>query len=54
MTPRDPRVGGDGPAAFLIDANYDLTSDSAAIDAGDPNLIASYDFLYRSRVPVAG
>ncbi len=38
--PVDPRPGGDGPAAFFINANYQITSASAAIDnAWEPTAI---------------
>ena len=54
MAPRDPRPGSDGPAAFFLDANYDLTASSAAIDTALTGFEPTYDFLYRSRVPIAG
>ena len=33
--PIDPRPGSDGPAAFYLDANFDLQANSAAIDAAN-------------------
>jgi hypothetical protein len=51
---RDPRPTADGPAEFFIDANFDLTANSAAIDAANPGLAPAVDFLYRSRVRIAG
>ena len=36
VAPFDPRPGADGPGEFFQDANFDLTSASAAIDAALP------------------
>jgi hypothetical protein len=54
VSPRDPRPGSDGPATFFIDANFDLTLASAAIDAAKNSLAPATDFLSRSRVTVPG
>jgi hypothetical protein len=52
--PRDPRPNGDGPGRFFVDANYDLTVKSAAIDAALESVAPSYDFLDRGRVRIPG
>ena len=54
VAPRDPRPGSDGPATFFLDANFDLQSNSAAIDAADESYAPTVDFLYRGRVRIAG
>ncbi len=54
VAPRDPRPGGDGPATFFLDANFDLTASSAAIDAANSALAPNLDFLFRGRVRIAG
>ena len=54
VAPRDPRPGSDGPATFFLDANYDITVKSAAIDAAINSLAPSLDFLYRGHVKVTG
>ena len=54
VAPRDPRPGAGGPAGFFLDANFDLTADSAAIDAAIEGFLPSYDLLYRSRVDIPG
>lgn len=54
VAPRDPRPGSDGPATFFIDANFDLTRGSAAIDAANNAAAPTTDFLYRNRVTVTG
>ncbi|WP_406696071.1 S8 family serine peptidase [Singulisphaera sp. Ch08] len=54
ISPRDPRPGGDGPASFFVDANFNLTYASAAIDAGNDDVAPPTDFLLRNRVEVAG
>ena len=51
---RDPRPGADGPAIFFLDANYDLTNKSIAIDAADNSQAVPVDFLYRGRIKIAG
>jgi hypothetical protein len=51
---RDPRPGADGPGVFFQDANFSLTSASAAIDAALPSIAPPVDFLYRSRVRIPG
>ena len=50
----DPRPGADGPGEFFQDANFDLTTKSAAIDAAIPSIAPPYDLLYRSRVRIPG
>ncbi len=50
VSPRDPRPTVDGPANFFLDASFDLTQTSAAIDRANPTYAPSIDFLYRSRV----
>ena len=53
VSPRDPRPGSDGPADLFVDANFDLTTQSAAIDnAWEPTAIPT-DILGRSEVKVA-
>ena len=51
---RDPRPGSDGPAIFFLDANFDLTRNSIAIDAADNSQAPPVDFIYRGRVKIAG
>jgi large repetitive protein len=50
VSPRDPRPGFDGPAAFFLDTNFDLTGGSAAIDRSNPAFAPQTDFLGRSRM----
>ncbi|HEY2159534.1 MAG TPA: hypothetical protein VGH33_28170, partial [Isosphaeraceae bacterium] len=58
VAPRDPRPapGGDGPGAFFVEANFDLTSKSAALDKSvtgtSPWVVipTATDILYRGRV----
>ena len=50
VAPRDPRPGADGPATFFLDANFDLTAKSAAIDAAIESSAPPTDFLCRGRV----
>jgi hypothetical protein len=50
VSPRDPRPTVDGPATFFLDASFDLTKNSAAIDRANPTYAPSIDFLYRGRV----
>ncbi|SIO62070.1 Subtilase family protein [Singulisphaera sp. GP187] len=54
VSPRDPRPGADGPAAFFIDANFNLTFSSAAIDGGNDAVAPLKDFLGRSLVKIPG
>ncbi|MDR3634850.1 MAG: Ig-like domain-containing protein [Isosphaeraceae bacterium] len=58
VSPIDPRPGSDGPANFFLNADFDLTITSAAIDAGltAPGGYAAptTDFLLRGRVKIAG
>jgi hypothetical protein len=54
VNPRDARPGFDGPANFLLDANYDLAVTSDAIDNGLNSAAPPLDFLYRSRVKIPG
>ena len=51
--PIDPRPGSDGPAAFALDANFDLQSNSAAIDAANETYAPATDLLNRGRVRIA-
>jgi hypothetical protein len=52
--PRDPRPAptGQGPNRFVIDANFDLTVNSAAIDNAIDNLGTVRDFRDRTRVDI--
>jgi hypothetical protein len=50
----DPRPTANGPASFIIGANFDLTSSSAAIDNALNSIAPPLDFLYRGRVKIAG
>jgi hypothetical protein len=50
---RDPRPEGDGPALFFVDANFDLTLASGAIDNALAYLAPRTDFLGRGRVDIA-
>lgn len=52
--PRDPRSApqGQGPAVFFLDANFDLTGASAAIDNAWNSLAPTRDFRSRSRVDI--
>ncbi len=52
--PVDPRPGSAGPASFFLDADFDLQSNSAAIDTADNVLAPTTDFLGRGRIKVAG
>src|SRR5262249_43843648 len=52
--PIDPRPGSDGPAAFFIDSNYQITSLSAAIDNAWEATAFTTDFLSRNQVKIAG
>ncbi|MFO0910304.1 MAG: hypothetical protein U0794_18500 [Isosphaeraceae bacterium] len=54
VSPRDPRPTADGPARFFLDANFDLTSQSAAVDAALNIVAPGLDFLARGRVDIAG
>ena len=54
VSPFDPRPASDGPGEFFQDADFDLTSASAAINAAIPSIAPPYDLLYRSPVPIAG
>jgi hypothetical protein len=45
VAPRDPRPGSDGPATFLRDANFGLTSSSAAINNALGSVAPATDFL---------
>jgi hypothetical protein len=53
VMPADPRPGVDGPAIFLLDADYDITISSAAID-GASQAAPALDFLYHGRVTIPG
>src|SRR5262249_15136659 len=50
VSPRDPRPGSDGPADLFIDANFDLTTQSAAIDNAREATAIPTDLLGRSQV----
>ncbi len=52
--PIDPRPGSDGPAAFALDADFDLQSNSAAIDTANEFYALPTDFLGRTRVRIPG
>ena len=54
VAPRDPRPNGDGPGRFFVDADFDLTVKSAAIDSALNSVAPTLDFLYRGRVKIAG
>jgi len=54
VSPRDPRSGGDGLAAFFNDASFSLTSRSAAIDGANNAIAPPTDFLSRGRVKIEG
>ncbi len=51
---RDPRPNGDTPAVFFLNGNYDLTGQSAAINAANNADAPLTDFLYRSPTRVPG
>ncbi len=52
--PIDPRPGSDGPANFFIDADFQLTSVSAAIDNAWEATAIPTDFLGNSQVYING
>jgi large repetitive protein len=52
--PIDPRPGSDGPANFYIDADFELTAVSAAIDNAWEATAIPTDFLGNSQVEVNG
>ena len=52
--PIDPRPGSDGPAAFFIDANFQLTSGSAAIDNAWEATAIPTDLLGATQVKIPG
>ena len=52
--PIDPRPGSDGPANFYIDADFELTSVSAAIDNAWEARPSPTDFLGNSQVYING
>ena len=54
VAPRDPRPTADGPAVFFLDANFDLTLNSSAIDRANPAFAPPLDFRYRGRATVPG
>ena len=45
VAPRDPRPVSDGPATFLLDANFGLTATSAAINNALESVATTTDFL---------
>jgi large repetitive protein len=52
--PIDPRPGSDGPATFFLDADYDITQVSAAIDNAWEATAIPTDFLGNSQVTIPG
>jgi hypothetical protein len=54
VAPRDPRPGSDGPATFFLEANFDLTKNSSAVDTATEKFAPPVDFLYRGRVKING
>ena len=52
--PIDPRPGSDGPATFYLDADFDLLSNSAAVDAANNAVAPPTDLLGRARVKIPG
>jgi hypothetical protein len=54
--PRDPRPSpqGQGPAVYFLDANFDLTLASDAVDNAVNGFAPPVDFRSRSRVDVSG
>ncbi len=52
--PIDPRPGSDGPANFYLDADFQLTSVSAAIDNAWEATAIPTDFLGNSQVKING
>ena len=52
--PVDPRPGAAGPATFYLEANFNLTARSAAIDAAESFTATGQDFNFHNRVRVAG
>ncbi len=52
--PVDPRPGADGPATFFLDADFDITVNSAAIDTALNSSAPPTDFLGRGRVKIPG
>jgi hypothetical protein len=52
--PIDPRPGSDGPANFFLDADFQLTAASAAIDNAWEATAISTDFLGNNQVEING
>ncbi|QDV37134.1 S8 family serine peptidase [Tautonia plasticadhaerens] len=52
VSPRDARPQFDGPTLFLLDADFDLTANSLAIDAADPAAAPAADLLNRGRIDI--
>jgi hypothetical protein len=52
--PIDPRPGSDGPATFFLDADFQLTTASAAIDNAFEATAIPTDFLGNSQVKIPG
>ncbi len=52
--PIDPRPGSDGPANFFLDADFQLTAASAAIDNAWEATAIPTDLLGNSQVKIAG
>ena len=53
-SPTDPRPGSDGPANFFLDADFQLTGASAAIDNAWEATAVTTDFLGNSQVTIPG
>jgi hypothetical protein len=51
IAPRDPRPGSDGPATFLLDANFGLQATSAAINNAVASAAPTTDFLGNPQNP---
>ncbi len=52
--PEDPRPGSDGPANFFLDADFQLTAASAAIDNAWEATAIPTDLLGNSQVKIQG
>ncbi len=54
VSPRDPRPGSDGPATFILDADFQITAASAAIDNAWQSSAITTDLLGNSQVKIPG
>ncbi len=54
VSPRDPRPGSDGPATFILDADFQLTQASAAIDNSWQASAITTDLLGNTQVKIPG